>query len=98
MRGLKASLAPSEILYDADTMTGQDAVRSAGEFHFLCVVNAEPRVAIRRLADRHGERAIQRNRLFEQSYHAAFTTGIILRPHGLGILAQRGQGRSRNGR
>jgi signal recognition particle subunit SRP54 len=33
LRGLKASLAPSEILFVADAMTGQDAVRSAGEFH-----------------------------------------------------------------
>jgi len=31
--GLKASLDPSEILFVADAMTGQDAVRSAGEFH-----------------------------------------------------------------
>ena len=30
---LKASLDPSEILFVADAMTGQDAVRSAGEFH-----------------------------------------------------------------
>ena len=30
---LKAALAPSEILFVADSMTGQDAVRSAGEFH-----------------------------------------------------------------
>jgi signal recognition particle subunit SRP54 len=33
LRGLKASLVPSEILFVADSMTGQDAVRSAGEFH-----------------------------------------------------------------
>jgi signal recognition particle subunit SRP54 len=33
LRGLKAALAPSEILFVADAMTGQDAVRSAGEFH-----------------------------------------------------------------
>jgi signal recognition particle subunit SRP54 len=31
--GLKQALAPSEILYVADAMTGQDAVRSAREFH-----------------------------------------------------------------
>jgi signal recognition particle subunit SRP54 len=30
---LKGALEPSEILYVADAMTGQDAVRSAGEFH-----------------------------------------------------------------
>jgi signal recognition particle subunit SRP54 len=33
LRGLKSALAPSEILFVADAMTGQDAVRSAGEFH-----------------------------------------------------------------
>jgi signal recognition particle subunit SRP54 len=33
LRGLKALLEPSEILFVADAMTGQDAVRSAGEFH-----------------------------------------------------------------
>ena len=33
LRGLKAVLQPSEILFVADAMTGQDAVRSAGEFH-----------------------------------------------------------------
>jgi len=33
LRGLKRELAPSEILFVADSMTGQDAVRSAGEFH-----------------------------------------------------------------
>ena len=33
LRGLKAALSPSEILFVADAMTGQDAVRSAGEFH-----------------------------------------------------------------
>lgn len=33
LRALKAALAPSEILFVADAMTGQDAVRSAGEFH-----------------------------------------------------------------
>jgi len=32
LRGLKEALAPSEILFVADAMTGQDAVRSAGEF------------------------------------------------------------------
>ena len=30
---LKAALGPHEILFVADAMTGQDAVRSAGEFH-----------------------------------------------------------------
>ncbi len=30
---LKSQLAPREILFVADSMTGQDAVRSAGEFH-----------------------------------------------------------------
>jgi len=33
LRGLKSELRPSEILFVADAMTGQDAVRSAGEFH-----------------------------------------------------------------
>ena len=33
MRGLKALLRPQEILFVADAMTGQDAVRSAEEFH-----------------------------------------------------------------
>jgi signal recognition particle subunit SRP54 len=33
LRGLKRELQPSEILFVADAMTGQDAVRSAGEFH-----------------------------------------------------------------
>jgi signal recognition particle subunit SRP54 len=33
VRRLKEALAPSEILFIADAMTGQDAVRSAGEFH-----------------------------------------------------------------
>jgi signal recognition particle subunit SRP54 len=33
LRGLKDALDPSEILFVADAMTGQDAVRSAGEFH-----------------------------------------------------------------
>jgi signal recognition particle subunit SRP54 len=33
LRGLKAGLEPQEILFVADSMTGQDAVRSAGEFH-----------------------------------------------------------------
>jgi signal recognition particle subunit SRP54 len=33
LRGLKRELEPSEILFVADSMTGQDAVRSAGEFH-----------------------------------------------------------------
>jgi signal recognition particle subunit SRP54 len=33
LRGLKRELDPSEILFVADSMTGQDAVRSAGEFH-----------------------------------------------------------------
>jgi signal recognition particle subunit SRP54 len=33
LRGLKASLEPTEVLFVADSMTGQDAVRSAGEFH-----------------------------------------------------------------
>ncbi len=31
--GLKAEFGPQEILFVADSMTGQDAVRSAGEFH-----------------------------------------------------------------
>ncbi|MGH9471585.1 MAG: signal recognition particle protein [Terriglobales bacterium] len=33
MRQLKQTLAPGEILFVADAMTGQDAVRSASEFH-----------------------------------------------------------------
>ncbi len=33
MRQLKAQLAPNEILFVADAMTGQDAVNSAREFH-----------------------------------------------------------------
>ena len=33
MQSLKALLNPQEILFVADTMTGQDAVRSADEFH-----------------------------------------------------------------
>jgi signal recognition particle subunit SRP54 len=33
LRELKAALDPSEVLFVADAMTGQDAVRSAGEFH-----------------------------------------------------------------
>jgi len=33
LRALKAALLPQEILFVADAMTGQDAVRSAGEFH-----------------------------------------------------------------
>jgi signal recognition particle subunit SRP54 len=30
---IKAAVAPADLLYVADAMTGQDAVRSAGEFH-----------------------------------------------------------------
>ncbi len=33
LRGLRAALSPVETLFVADAMTGQDAVRSAGEFH-----------------------------------------------------------------
>ena len=33
LKALKEALAPTEILFVADAMTGQDAVRSAGEFH-----------------------------------------------------------------
>ncbi len=33
LRALKDALSPVEILFVADAMTGQDAVRSAGEFH-----------------------------------------------------------------
>jgi signal recognition particle subunit SRP54 len=33
LQGLKSALDPAEILFVADAMTGQDAVRSAGEFH-----------------------------------------------------------------
>jgi signal recognition particle subunit SRP54 len=33
LRALKEALSPTEILFIADAMTGQDAVRSAGEFH-----------------------------------------------------------------
>lgn len=33
LEALRAALGPSDVLYVADAMTGQDAVRSAGEFH-----------------------------------------------------------------
>jgi len=33
LEGLKASIAPSDLLYVADAMTGQDAIKSAGEFN-----------------------------------------------------------------
>ncbi len=33
LRGLKEAYQPAEIFFVADSMTGQDAVRSAGEFH-----------------------------------------------------------------
>jgi signal recognition particle subunit SRP54 len=33
LRGRKQALEPTEVLFVADAMTGQDAVRSAGEFH-----------------------------------------------------------------
>ena len=33
VRGLKEALDPAELLFVADSMTGQDAVRSAGQFH-----------------------------------------------------------------
>lgn len=33
VRGLRDDLEPTELLFVADAMTGQDAVRSAGEFH-----------------------------------------------------------------
>jgi signal recognition particle subunit SRP54 len=33
IQGLKEAFDPSEVLFVADAMTGQDAVRSAGEFH-----------------------------------------------------------------
>jgi signal recognition particle subunit SRP54 len=33
VRGIRAALEPQEVLFVADAMTGQDAVRSAGEFH-----------------------------------------------------------------
>jgi signal recognition particle subunit SRP54 len=33
LRALKRDLGPTEILFVADSMTGQDAVRSAGQFH-----------------------------------------------------------------
>jgi signal recognition particle subunit SRP54 len=33
VNGLKAEFSPAEVLFVADSMTGQDAVRSAGEFH-----------------------------------------------------------------
>ncbi|MDH3628662.1 MAG: signal recognition particle protein [Acidobacteriota bacterium] len=33
LKGLKSAFSPHEILFVADAMTGQDAVRSAGEFH-----------------------------------------------------------------
>jgi signal recognition particle subunit SRP54 len=33
LRAIRAAVEPTEILFVADSMTGQDAVRSAGEFH-----------------------------------------------------------------
>jgi signal recognition particle subunit SRP54 len=33
LAGIKAAVSPSDLLYVADAMTGQDAIRSAGEFH-----------------------------------------------------------------
>ncbi len=33
LAAIKAAVQPSDLLYVADSMTGQDAVRSAGEFH-----------------------------------------------------------------
>ena len=33
LRGVKEAVAPSDVLYVADAMTGQDAIKSAGEFH-----------------------------------------------------------------
>ncbi len=30
---IKAAVEPTDLLYVADAMTGQDAVKSAGEFH-----------------------------------------------------------------
>jgi signal recognition particle subunit SRP54 len=33
LAAIKAAIGPSDLLYVADAMTGQDAVRSAGEFH-----------------------------------------------------------------
>ncbi len=33
LQGIKAAVEPSDALYVADSMTGQDAIKSAGEFH-----------------------------------------------------------------
>ena len=33
LAAIKAAVSPSDLLYVADAMTGQDAIRSAGEFH-----------------------------------------------------------------
>ena len=33
LEAIKTAVAPSDLLYVADAMTGQDAIRSAGEFH-----------------------------------------------------------------
>jgi signal recognition particle subunit SRP54 len=33
LAAIKSAVAPADLLYVADAMTGQDAVRSAGEFH-----------------------------------------------------------------
>ncbi len=33
LKALKGAISPTEVLFVADSMTGQDAVRSAGEFH-----------------------------------------------------------------
>ena len=33
LQAIKAAVAPSDLIYVADAMTGQDAIKSAGEFH-----------------------------------------------------------------
>jgi signal recognition particle subunit SRP54 len=33
LQAIKASVSPSDLLYVADAMTGQDAIKSAGEFN-----------------------------------------------------------------
>ena len=55
MQSLKKLLNPSEILFVADAMTGQDAVRSADEFHksFRSPASSSPRWTAMPAAARH---------------------------------------------
>ena len=52
LRGLKGAYEPGEILFVADAMTGQDAVRSAGEFHEALGLTVAPLLAKARAAFR----------------------------------------------